>query len=195
MRSSFGSDALDAVLGEARAGIGQQADRLQHRVGDDRLEDVELEVALAAGERDRRVVAEHPGADHGQRLGLGRIDLARHDRGARLVLRQDQLADPRSRAGAEEADVVGDLEEAGRERVEGAVRGHHRVVRGERLEHVGRGPERAGRSARRARRRRLPRSAACVLRPVPTAVPPWARGMSSSSPARTRRSPASICAA
>jgi hypothetical protein len=42
---------------------------------------------------------------------LGRIDLARHDRRARLVFRQDQFAEAGARAGAEEADVVGDLEQ------------------------------------------------------------------------------------
>ena len=53
----------------------------------------------------------------------------------------DQFAEARARAGAEEADVVGDLEQRRGERVERAVREHHRVVRGQRLELVRRGDE------------------------------------------------------
>ena len=89
----------------------------------------------------RGVVAEHLHADHGQRLALGRVDLARHDRRARLVLRQRQLAQARARAGAEEADVVGDLEQRRGGRVDRAVAEHHGVVRGQRLELVRRGDE------------------------------------------------------
>jgi hypothetical protein len=66
---------------------------------------------LAAGEAQGRIVAEHLHADLGHRLALGRVDLAGHDRGAGLVLRQGQFAQTRARAGAKEADVVGDLEQ------------------------------------------------------------------------------------
>ena len=114
MRFSSARIPVDAVVGERARGVGQQLDRMQHTICQHRLEDVELEMALAAADRDRGVIAEHLAADHGQRLALGRIDLARHDRGARLVLRQDQFAEARARARAEQADVVGDLEQAGR---------------------------------------------------------------------------------
>ncbi len=93
-------------------GVGQQLHRLQEVVGHQRVVDVELEMALAAGEGQRGVVAEDLDADLRQRLALGRVDLARHDRRAGLVLRQRQFAEAGARAGAEEADVVGDLEEA-----------------------------------------------------------------------------------
>jgi hypothetical protein len=55
--------------------------------------------------------AEDAAADHRQGLALGRIDLAGHDRRAGLVLGQDQFAQTRTGPGAEQADVVGDLEE------------------------------------------------------------------------------------
>ena len=45
-----GLEALDAVLAEGAAAVGEQLDPVEQVVGDDRLEDVELEVALAAGE-------------------------------------------------------------------------------------------------------------------------------------------------
>ena len=122
----------------------------------------------------RAVVAEHLHADHRQRLGLRRVHLARHDRRAGLVLREDQLAEPGPRPGAEPADVVGDLHEAHRERLHRAAGEHEVVVR-----------RRARRTCSRAEVNGSPvisaifaaaRSAnsGCVLRPVPTAVPPIA---------------------
>ena len=58
-----------------------------------------MAVAGAHGHGD--VVAHHLAADHGQGLGLGRVDLARHDRAAGLVLRQLELAEAAARAGAQ----------------------------------------------------------------------------------------------
>src|ERR1700691_4464777 len=40
---------------------------------------------------NRAVIRHHPHGDHGERFALGRIDLARHDRGARLILRDLQF--------------------------------------------------------------------------------------------------------
>jgi hypothetical protein len=77
-------------------------------------------MAGGAGDGDGHMVADHLGADHGHRLALGRVDLARHDRRARLVLRQMTVRRCRARARAQQADVVGDLEQAGGQRVERA---------------------------------------------------------------------------
>ena len=87
------------------------------------------------------MIAENLHADHGQGFALGRVHLARHDRGAGLVFRQRQFAKAGARAGAQEADVIGDLEQRGGHRVDGAVAHHHGVMGGERLELVGRGGE------------------------------------------------------
>ena len=62
-----------------------------------------------AGERDRRVVADHLGRDHQRHLAHHRVDLARHDRAARLRRGDADLADAAPRAAGEPADVVGDL--------------------------------------------------------------------------------------
>ena len=51
----------------------------------------------------------------------------------RLVLRQDQFAEPRTRDGTEQADVVCDLEQICGERIERAMREHQSAVRRERL--------------------------------------------------------------
>src|SRR4029077_18251710 len=70
-------------------------------------------MALACRHGHRGVIAEHAAAHHGQRFDLGRIDLARHDRGTGLVLRQDQFAKAGARAGSEQANIVADLEQIG----------------------------------------------------------------------------------
>ena len=43
-------DADDAILGEAVGDVAEQPDRLEHAVSEQRLEHVELEMALATGE-------------------------------------------------------------------------------------------------------------------------------------------------
>ncbi len=111
-----------------RHASAEQRDRVQQVVDDDRLEDVELEIALRAGEADGRVVADHLHAYHRHRLGLRRIDLARHDRRPRLVLRQRQFAQAAARTGAHPADVVGDLHQRAGQRLERAA-SHHQARR------------------------------------------------------------------
>ena len=134
-------DADDTVLGEGDRGIGEQADGLQEIVGHHRVEDVELEMALAASEGDGGIVAEDVRADLGQRFALSRVHLAGHDRRAGLVLGQRQLAKSGTWTRAEEADVVGNLEAAHGDRRDGAVGEDHRVMRGEGLELVRGGRE------------------------------------------------------
>ena len=56
-----GCEPLDAELAEAAAGVGHQRDRLQDVVDDDRLADVELEVAPAAGRWPPRRRCRAPG--------------------------------------------------------------------------------------------------------------------------------------
>lgn len=85
--------AGDAMLVEVAAAVGEQADGLQQVVDDHRLEHVELQMALAGGEGNRAVVAHDLAGQHRQRLALGRVDLAGHDRAARLVGRQLHLGE------------------------------------------------------------------------------------------------------
>ena len=122
---------------------------------------------------DRHVVADDLRADHRQRLALRRVDLAGHDRAAGLVLGQPELAEAAARAGAEEPDVVRDLDQADRQHVERAGQLDHRVVRGERLEFVLRGDERQAGDLCDLLRELLG-EARRAFRPVPTAVPPCA---------------------
>jgi hypothetical protein len=53
---------------------------------------------LAAGEGDRRMIAEDVHANLRQRFALRRVDFAGHDRGARFVFRQVQFAEAGARA-------------------------------------------------------------------------------------------------
>ena len=66
----------DAVVSERCADVAEKSRGLQDRVDQDRLEDVELEVAGAARDGHRRVVAHHLRCYHRHRLTLRRIHLA-----------------------------------------------------------------------------------------------------------------------
>lgn len=136
-----GLETVDQVGAEAGHAVGEQTGRVQE-VGDhDGLEDVELEVTLGAGEGDGGVVAEDLGAEHGEGLALGGVDLAGHDGATGLVLGELELGKTAARTGAEETDVLGDLEEGDCEGVELAVGLDDGVVGGKSLELVGCGDE------------------------------------------------------
>ena len=104
---------------------------------DERLVDVELKLAIHAANGGGNVVTHDLGADHGQSLALGRVDLAGHDAATGLVLGQDQLAETAAGAGAEVADVLGNLAERAGEGVEAAMGLDNGVVGGESLKLVG----------------------------------------------------------
>ena len=74
------ANSRDTVIGERVHRITKQADRLQHAVGEHRLVNVEFEMSLASRNCHGGVVAEDLAADHGQRLALGRVGFAWHDR-------------------------------------------------------------------------------------------------------------------
>lgn len=80
-------------------------------MGDQWAEDVQLEVAAGAAYVDRHVVAHHLGTQHGERLALGRVDLAGHDGGSGFIFRNEQLTEPAAGAAGQPAHVVGDLHE------------------------------------------------------------------------------------
>lgn len=132
-----GLEAVNQVLTEAVHTVGQNADAVE-QVGDhEGLEDVQLELAVHASNGGSNVVTHHLGADHGQGLALGGVDLAGHDGRAGLVLGQDQLAQTAAGTGAEVADILGDLEQRGSQGVQGAGGLDDGVVGGQNLELVG----------------------------------------------------------
>ncbi len=148
-------DADGAVIVEALHAVCQQPHALQDVVGDHGPEHVQLEVAAGAADIDGHVVAHHLGAEHGERLALGRVDLAGHDGGAGFVLRDDELAEPAAGAARQPAHVVGDLHEGGRQRLEGAVGEDLGIARRQGLELVGGADERESRLLRQGPGHRL----------------------------------------
>ena len=66
---------------------------LHHAMRHHRLIHVKLEMTLAAGDSDSRVVAEYLTADHCHCFTLCRIHFSGHDRGARFVLRKNEFAE------------------------------------------------------------------------------------------------------
>lgn len=134
-------DTLDEILFETGHAIAQDADTVQQIPDKDGLEDVELELAAQAGHGHGGVVTHDLRANHGQSLALRRIDLARHDGRAGLVLGQLQFAQAAAGPGAQEADVLRDFEERAGDGVQGARGLDDGVVRGEGFEFVGRGRE------------------------------------------------------
>ncbi len=129
-----------------------------------------------AGDADGDVVAHHVRAHHRERLGLRRVHLARHDRAAGLVRRDEDLAEAGARTAREEAHVVPDLH--ARRRAAGeACRSWRPARRGPRAPRTCSARVRNGmpRELRDLRRRRASAHSGCEFRPVPTAVPPSAR--------------------
>ena len=98
-------------------------DRLEQRLGQCRLHDVEFELAGLGGERHRDVVAEDLEADLVDDLGDHRIHLRRHDRGSSLHLGKIDLFEPCSRPGRQQTKVVADLRQFGGSSLDGGVHG------------------------------------------------------------------------
>ena len=85
---------------------------------------------------DRDIVADDLRADHRHRFGNDRVHLPRHDGRARLGLRQIDLPQPTAGAGAQPANVVGDLHQAHGQGLERAARLDQRILRGLRFKVV-----------------------------------------------------------
>ena len=102
---------------------------MQHVVDDDRPHRVQLKISLAAGEGNSGILPDHLDADHHDRLALGWIDLARHDRGARFVVRQQQFTQPAAWSGGEPPHVVGNLHQGDRQPSQRRRGSGHRVQR------------------------------------------------------------------
>ena len=99
---------------ETRHAVGEQTSTLQHVVNDQRLVNVELEVARRATNVDGNIVTHHLRREHRQRFALRRIDFARHDRAARLVFGNRNLGEPGAGPAGKPAHVVRNLGERGR---------------------------------------------------------------------------------
>ena len=75
-------------------------------------------MTAAAGHGHRCIQAHHLGAHHGHRFALRGIDLAGHDRAAGFIGGQAELPQPSAGAAGQQADVVGDFEQAHRQQAQ-----------------------------------------------------------------------------
>ena len=127
---------LDKGLLEAPHAICQQTGAVQQVPDHYRLEDVECKVALRSCKGHGGLVAKHLGAQHGHALALSGVDLAGHDGRTGLVLGKLELSKTAAGTGAEEANVLGDLEEGGGQSDELSVGLDNGVVCGQSLKLV-----------------------------------------------------------
>lgn len=132
---------VDEVLLEAGHAIGQDAHAVEQVADDGRLEHVEFKLAVHTTNGGGNVVTHNLGADHGEGLALGRVNLARHDRRAGLVLGEDQLVQTAAGTGSEVTDVLSNLKQRTGKSVEGTGGLDDRVVGSQNLELVGGGLE------------------------------------------------------
>ena len=129
--------AGDQVLLERSHAVGQEPGAVENVADDERLVDVELELAVHATDSSSHLVTHDLSANHGQGLALSWVDLARHDAATRLVLREDQLAETTTRAATEVTNILSDLGQGRSQSVEAAVGLDKGVVGGKGLELVG----------------------------------------------------------
>src|SRR5215831_14285132 len=90
--------SLDQELSEVDTAVGHDCDRVGDVEDHQRLVDIHLEVAACATEAYCHVVGHHLNCDHCQCLALRWINLAGHDRGSWLILRDGQLRKPGPRS-------------------------------------------------------------------------------------------------
>ena len=149
-----GLDAGDAARVEDAHRVAEDARRVQRVPGDHRHHHVQLELAAVRGGQDRGIAADHLVADLVDHLGHRRVDLAGHDRRARLHRRQLDLGDAGARAHAQEPQVGRDLAHFDREPAQRARAGEHVAhALGDAEAVVGRTQRQAGRRAPGSRRR------------------------------------------
>ena len=113
-----GHQAVDAAFGEQPRHVGQQRERLEDVARHHR--DVHVELEGARQRRPTATAASLPitcAATCVTASGSTGIDLARHDRAARLQVGQRELAETGQRARPHPADVVGDLGQRHRDRL------------------------------------------------------------------------------
>src|SRR5579863_5306787 len=92
-----GLEPLDAELPEPVTRISEEVNGVAEVVYEDRLADVQFEIAARAGRRDGHVIAEDLHRDHDHGLALRGVDFPGHDRATGLVLGQYQFAQSRTR--------------------------------------------------------------------------------------------------
>ena len=136
-----GNDADGTVVVKGHDCLSQQSGGLQEIVDADRHKHVQLKVALGGSHANSHVVAHNLNGYHSDSLTLGGVDLTGHDRGAGLVLGNENLAKAKTGAGRQPADVVCNLHHIAGKRLDCAVCEDELVLRSQCMELVARGTE------------------------------------------------------
>ena len=134
-------EADNQVLLERAHAVSEKARAVQQIADDKGLVDVQLKLTVHSTNRGGDVVTHDLGADHGEGLALGGVDLAGHDAATRLVLRQVELTETATRAAAEVTDILGNLGQRAGKSVEASMSLNNGIVGGKSLELVGSGLE------------------------------------------------------
>src|SRR5438046_1231070 len=132
----------DRLFAQDAHGVREDGRRETVREVDARHHHVELELPGLCAVRHRGVVADHLEAHLIHHLRYRWVDLARHDRGARLHRGDAQLAETGARPGHEQADVVADARHLDRRRSHAARDADERRHRLHRREEILRGLDR-----------------------------------------------------
>ena len=141
--------------------FGQQLNRVQHIVQDDRFVDVELKISLRSGESDRVIVAENLHSDHGQGFALRWFTLPGMIEEPGSFSRNLELGESCTRAAEQPTSERRSRSSSIRPPTCAAVplMFHHRVMGRERRELISRGQRTACLFPRRFSSPRLPRIA------------------------------------
>lgn len=102
---------VDKVRLKAGHAISQDTNAVEEVADHDRLEHIQFELTVHAGDGGSNVVAHDLSANHGQGFTLGRVDLSRHDGRTRLVLREAELSKTATRTRSEITDILSNLEQ------------------------------------------------------------------------------------
>ena len=120
-----GADAVDAEAAQGVVAVLQQVDALKQGVGDDGLHDVELQLAVVAGQADGHVVADDAVAHLVHHLGDDGVHLAGHDARTGLALGEVYLVQAAAGTAGEQAQVVADLVGLHGQALHGGAVGEH----------------------------------------------------------------------
>ena len=115
-----GLEIDEQLVDEGVDAVREAVQRAEEIVRDHRLHDVKLELAVLHAERHREIMRDRLIARLIEHLGDHGIDLARHDGGTGLPLRQLEFRQAAARAARHEAEVVRHLDEHERRRLERA---------------------------------------------------------------------------
>ena len=117
------NDAVNALFTQSVAGVRQNLHLHIQSEGDDRFHHVQFKLAGGGGKHDGGVETDGEERSLIRHFRDNRIDLARHDRAARLELGQNDFAKAGTRAGGQETQVIADLRELDGEALAGRREG------------------------------------------------------------------------